>query len=179
MRRLPALALLLAACSSAELALPSEPLAGGRLVRDETAHAQTDSLSYTLVPEGPGHRARIAIAYTNALRERVFVVNCNGATNIRLEKLVDGRWTHVWSPVLPQCLSAPIVVEPGATHHTVVELWGAAPGGNHAPVFAATNFEGTYRLVWGEVVMRYDPSRHPFGEAVPAELRTSNRFVMR
>jgi hypothetical protein len=36
--------------------------------------------------------------------------------------------------------------------------------------------DGTYRLIWHQLLRTYDPNRYPFGEELPESLRVSNTF---
>jgi hypothetical protein len=73
------------------------------------------------------------------------------------------------------CLSAPIIIEPGATLTRTINVRGAlpVPGTNAAPAWASADVEGTYRMILGGVHWRGTTSE------VPLELRTSNEFTLR
>jgi hypothetical protein len=92
-----------------------------------------------------------------------------------MEKLVEGAWETVWSPLIPACLSPPITIAGGATYRVDLGIFGAVPGTNVAPQFTTTDLSGTFRLVWHSLV--YDYQDHlPFGEPVPQESAMSNAF---
>ena len=160
---LVAAAVLLAACDS-PVSL-SDPL----LV--------TDGPSYVLRAEGLGWRVEIPYTFTNRTGGPVYLVNCNGAFAIRLDRLVHNAWKEAWSPILPLCLSAPIVIAEGATFRTTLHVWGARPNENAGPQFDASNPAGTYRIVWVGAVSRYQDEL-PFGPELPLEARVSNAFEL-
>ena len=85
----------------------------------------------------------------------------------------------MWSPILNQCLSPAITIAPGAAHTDSLVLWGAPPGGNIGPEFTDTSFDGSYRLVWVNIVTHYNTSTPGFGDSIPAVHRTSNEFTLR
>lgn len=147
--------------------------------RDTTALVQTDSLIYRLEREWAGLRTTIRFSFTNPLPDTVYMVNCNGVVSGQLEKRSDGgQWIAMWSPVLPACLSPPVVIAPGATYEGTLPVWGALPGTNAAPQFNSSEVEGVYRMVWGSLVLHYDDSRQGFGDPVPLSVRISNAFVL-
>ncbi len=179
-----ALALLLSACSQGALDGPAEqssgPVAGtgdAALMRDAGAPFQTDRLSYTLVTTPAGIEGQIAYVLTNHTGGPIFIVNCNGATSLNLEKQVGDRWVRAWGPVIPTCLSAPIVVEPEQEYRDVVHVFGGHPASNMDPKFTVDLVPGVYRLVWHDVLRTYDHNAFPHhGEALPMEQRISNHF---
>ena len=177
------LVLLLSACShgiidvpaddsraQADLAVPS---------RDTAAAFQTDSLSYTLVSTQFGIEGEIAFVFTNPTSAPVYIVNCRGETKLRLEKQVADQWVPAWSPVVRECLSPPIVVQPGERYSGVVHVFGGFPSTNWHPQFVVDPIPGVYRIVWADVLRTYNDRAYPFGEPLPAEQRVSNRFELR
>ena len=85
-------------------------------VEDETDGVpliQTEETTYTLVPEGNGLATEIAYTFENRTGGDVYLVNCNGQFGLSLERLENGTWAPMWSPVLQECLSPPIVIEKG------------------------------------------------------------------
>jgi hypothetical protein len=138
---------------------------------------QTDSAAYRLRTTSIGYEALIRVTYTNHSGGTAYFVNCNGGTGVALQKLIDGAWTSVWSPVLLMCLSQPIVVAPGATWSTAVHVFGGYPGTNTGPQFTITDIPGTYRLIWTEALSSYQ-SKLPFGDPLPPERTVSNVFSL-
>lgn len=146
--------------------------------QDSASAFRTDALAYTLRLTSVGLEGKIPFAFTNPTGSPVYIVNCNGYTSLQLEKLVEGIWVGVWSPVIPQCLSAPVVVQPGEEYRDTVRVFGGHPSTNDYPKFDVAAIPGVFRLVWSDVLRSYDHRSYPFGEALPAEQRTSNRFAL-
>ena len=151
--------------------------AGGALTRETAPLFQTDSLTYKLVAGSHGYEAEIEARFTNRTAGRVYFVNCNDATGLSLEKLINGAWVGVWSPALPMCLSQPITVPAGGTYDSRISVFGGYPGSNAWPQFSVTDLAGTYRLVWHHALRSYQ-DRLPFGVPLPLEQRASNRFTL-
>lgn len=176
------LVLLLSACSHGLVDLRADD---GRAQADPTisfrdaAAFQTDSLSYTLVSAAHGLEGKIAFVFTNPTSAPVYIVNCRGATALRLEKRSGDRWVPAWSPVIPLCLSPPIVVQPGQQYAGVVHVFGGHPSTNMHPQFVVDPVPGVYRIVWTDVLRTYNDRGNPFGEPLPLEQRVSNRFQLR
>lgn len=170
----------MAACS------PSAPhdddSAPGELVltRESQAPIQTDSLIYTLNRQDPGWVTHIPFEYRNPTSDTIYVVNCNRTIGMNLEQRIGSEWQVIWNPVLPTCLSDPIVIAPGAVYADTLMIFGARPNTNTEPSFSDTTFTGTYRLVWHGLVRHYRTDRGAnFGDAVPVEHRISNEFGFR
>ena len=147
------------------------------LTRDTAALFQTDSLSYTLRTSSIGYQGEVGVTLTNRTTGTIYIVNCGGSTSAPLEKRVGGAWIGVWSPVLPLCLSPPITVPVGGAYRTRITIFGGYPGTNFFPQFQVADVTGEYRAVWGNVLSSYQ-DRLPFGEPLPLEWRTSNRFTL-
>jgi hypothetical protein len=169
-------ALLLCAACSAPATPPAAP-AAATATADGAALFRTDSLAYTLRAGATGYEATIGVTFTNRSGGTAYFVNCRGATGVSLEKLVDGQWTAVYSPVINQCLSAPITVAAGATHRTQIAVSAGLPGSNVYPQFTVADVSGEYRAVWHHVLRSYQ-DRLPFGDPLPLESRISNRFSL-
>lgn len=182
--RLPILLVLgLSACSRGLVDVPADH-AGTQAnsavpSRDTGAAFQTDSLSYTLVPTAAGLEGKISFVFTNPTRAPVYIVNCNGATSLRLEQRSGNRWVPAWSPIIQDCLSPPIVIQPGQQYSAAVHVFAGYPSSNLYPKFRVDPVPGTYRIVWIDVLRTYNPRSYPFGEALPYEQRVSNRFELR
>ena len=147
------------------------------LTRDTAALFQTDSLAYVLRAGVVGYQGDIAVTLTNRSAGSIYIVNCGGATDVGLEKRVGDVWQNVWSPVVPACLSLPITVPVGGTYRTRILVFGGYPGTNSYPQFSVAYVPGEYRAVWLSVLSSYQ-DRLPFGEQLPLEWRTSNRFML-
>lgn len=166
----------------ASLLLPScfEPQSArtaGRITRDDAALFQTDSLAYTLRAGATGVDGEIGVTFTNRTGGTVYIVNCNGATVVSLEKRVTGQWKNVWSPPIPLCLGPPITVLASGTYRTRIRIYGGYPRTNSYPQFSVTDIRGEYRAVWLNVLTSYR-DRPPFGNALPIDQRVSNRFKL-
>jgi hypothetical protein len=146
--------------------------------RDQFALFQTDSLHYRLSAKSHGYEGRIAYTFTNRTQAPVYIVNCNGITSLWMEKWIDGRWMPAWSPVIPACLSPPIVVQPNATYNAGIFVFSGYPGTRSHPQFSVPVITGVYRVVWKDVLSSYQDRAYPFGAPIPLEMRVSNRFVI-
>ena len=126
-----------------------------------------------------GYRLEIPHVFTNHTRAPVYIKNCIGGFPINLEKRVDGEWAQVYvGGGLLQCLSAPIVVEPGATHSDTLEVGYAFPGTIYSPQMDPAELPGNYRMVWPNVLSSFQSDGPPFGEPIPLEYRVSNEFQL-
>jgi hypothetical protein len=146
--------------------------------RDANALFQTGSLEYTLRRNSWGFETIVDVVFMNSTSRTAHFLNCRGGTHVRLEKLVDDAWKAVWNPVLLDCLSAPISVEPGQSTSLSIWVAGSLPGTNHYPQFQTTELSGIYRLAWFDLVHDYQASP-PWGEPLPEGARISNRFAIR
>jgi hypothetical protein len=145
-----------------------------RFTRDEDALFQTDSLAYTVRRGDIGYEVSIGVTFTNATGMVVHFVNCLGSTSFELQKLVADQWHVVWSAVTPTCLSAPIVIAPGAGRALHLTILGGFPEGNVHPQFLVADISGEYRAVFHDVV--HPDAGLPFGTTLPLASRVSNRF---
>ena len=149
------------------------------LARDDSRPIQTEALAYELRPDGPGFGVDIPYVFTNRTGSPVYIVNCNGGFALHLERRDGVTWHSVWGPAINGCISAPIVIQPNATFADTLRLWGAPPGSNIAPRFNRADLDGTYRLVWDDVLSAFDPNSYPFGSQISFGDRVSNRFALR
>jgi hypothetical protein len=162
----------------ATFALPAWHSSQAQITRDVGALFQTDSLSYTLRAGSVGFDGEIGVTFTNRTSGTAYIVNCNEATALSLEKRVAGQWKNVWSPPIPLCLSRPIIVAPSATYRTRIRIFGGYPGLNAYPKFSITDIAGEYRAVWAQVLSSYRTDSIPFGTPLPIDRRVSNRFLL-
>lgn len=137
----------------------------------------TDEPSYVVRFDGLGWGAEIPYTFTNRTGASVYLVNCNGSFGLLLERWEDGQWKTAWSPVMPDCLSPPIVIADGQTFPSTVHMWGAVPGTNHYPQLDGGNPGGTYRIVWINALSSFQ-DHLPFGEQIAREYRVSNAFEL-
>ena len=146
---------------------------------DEERLIQTESLVYELQPDWIGLRTEIPYAFTNRTGRTIYLVNCNGAFSIHLEREDGEGWRTAWSPIRAACLSAPIVIEENAVFHDTLHVWGAPPDStNWSPNFDIDDPSGVYRIVWGTGVGSYDEDASPHGPLIMLEWRVSNRFTL-
>ncbi|MGH7567859.1 MAG: hypothetical protein ACREL9_02650 [Gemmatimonadales bacterium] len=170
---------MLLACHSATVpSAGTHPELGAAFRRDTTPLFQTDSVIYTLRADSLGYSADIRVRFTNRTSDTTYFVNCDRAIQVSLEKLNDGQWRAVWSPLLPLCLSPPIVVPPGGRYDTRIDVFGGYSGGNSMPQFSVGEVAGVYRAVWHDALRSYR-DHPPFGEPLALEHRLSNRFAFR
>ena len=142
-------------------------------------HFTTGSSSYTLRRDGAGWISWIDFAYRND-GGTLYVVNCNGAITMFLQKHVAGRWQDALYMASNGCLSPPIVIPPGETLRDSVAMWGAEPGTPSVNTFLLPGLDGEYRLVWHQLVRNYDPRPlSAFGDTLAVEERVSTPFVLR
>ncbi len=139
-------------------------------VREMDAAIQTDALAYRLARTQDTYDGVIRFSLTNRSSRALAVENCLGATAAVLEQEVGGDWVGVWSPVIPSCLSQPIVIAPGAAYAGQLSVGAGRPGTNYEPKFSTDRIPGVYRLVWGSLRYIGDTTR------VPRSEQTSNRF---
>lgn len=145
--------------------------------RSFDAPIHTDSTVYSLRFDDPGWTTTIGFAY-RAEADTVYIVNCNGAILMNLQKLEPDGWTDAWYAEGNACLSPPIVVPPGTEFSGEVVIWGAEPGRRSYNTFRVPDIDGEYRLVWHQPVHHYDPRPGSFGDTIPLAKRVSNRFTL-
>ena len=138
---------------------------------------ETDGTSFRLEALAGWYMADIPYTFTNRTGGAVYIVNCHETFDISLERKEPGGWREVWRPVIPTCLSAPIVIQPDSVYARTLRLFGAAPGNNNAfPRLHRLDPPGTYRLVLIDAFSSYHPDRLPFGNPIALVHRTSNEF---
>lgn len=130
------------------------------------APIQTDRLQYVLTETDAGWSAEIGYAFTNRTGRAVTVAHCAGAYSLKLQQRRAGGWVDAWPPLLPLCLSVPVVIEPGADRAGTV--WFIARPND----FEVDRVAGVYRIVWTGVF--FDSS----GGEVPLWARVSNAFEL-
>jgi hypothetical protein len=139
---------------------------------------QTDSVFYALRPDGPGWATTIGFSYRNSDSDTVYVVNCNGAILMNLQKRVAGEWIDSWYAEGNDCLSPPVVIPPGEVFRGEIAVWGGEPGNSSFNTFRLTPIDGEYRLLWHRPVYHYNPRQGSFGDTLPLEGRVSNPFTL-
>jgi hypothetical protein len=167
---------LTARCLSATIIAATACSSSTAPIDDGLADFQTDSASYTLGMNSDGYTGTIGVTYTNKTTLTASFENCGGSTDYQLQKLTNGEWKSVWSPINLLCLSAPILVPPGQQHQTKIVIFGGFPGTNTGPTFSITDISGTYRAMWTEVTAVQNASSS--GAPLPIEHRVSNEFTL-
>ena len=143
----------------------------------ESTLFRTDSNSYTLRPDDIGYSALINVEFTNGTEDTVYFANCNGVTGVTFEKLVDSTWKIAWLPGMNACLSAPIVVAPGARRGFPTHAFAARRDRVQSGELTIADAPGTYRIVWPYTVVSYQSSP-PLSDSLPLRYRVSNRFML-
>lgn len=159
---------------------PSELGPGDSLqvtVGDADALFVADSNAFRFTRSGGSTMGTIRLTFTNRTFKAVNFVNCHGGTHLTLQRLNRGQWERVWSPILLACLSAPIVVAPGASRAFTIGVFGADKGSNTYPQFEVPLAIGVYRVVFHDVVYDYQ-DRLPWGTVLPLAHRVSNQFMI-
>jgi hypothetical protein len=147
--------------------------------RKQTTAIETDTSVYTLTRDSLGWGTSIRYSFTNSSADTMYAVNCNGSITVALERKEGTEWQTFWAPLINGCLTPPIVTPPGTGVEARLELWGAPPGGNVGPEFRDTIFDGTYRLVWWNLVTHYNTDSPGFGDTIPLVHRVSNEFTLK
>lgn len=136
----------------------------------------TESDHYELRREDDWLRADISYKFTNRTGGPVYLVNCNRGFVLQLERLTDSGWQRAWSPAQNDCLSPPIVIDPGSTFDHTLKVVAGLPGTNMHPQFDVEDPSGIYRIVWIDALSSFDAEKRPFGSQIPLEERISNPF---
>jgi hypothetical protein len=139
---------------------------------------RTDSTAYSLRWEDPGWTTTIGFAYLTE-SDTVYIVNCNGAILMNLQKRESEGWTDAWYAEGNGCLSPPIVVPPGDVFRSEVVIWGAELGNRSYNTFRVDDIDGEYRLVWNQPVHHYEPGPGSFGDTIQLAKRVSNQFTLK
>ncbi|MDE2973468.1 MAG: hypothetical protein OXU64_01925 [Gemmatimonadota bacterium] len=161
----------------------SAPACESTIPEVEDTALVTDGTSFRLDRESwRGHvwyRTEIPYSFTNRTGSKVYIPNCRGGFDIRLQVEEAGYWAY-WSPVLLACLSPPIVIEPDEVYEAILDVVGCTSGGSCAPRLTLPPAASTrYRIMWGDALSSYDDRADPFGELIPLEERVSNSFTLR
>jgi hypothetical protein len=135
------------------------------------APIRTDRTSYVLANGAQGPEATIVATLRAPADRTLYILNCNGASGLTLQRRRGDEWVWSWVVGMNACLSPPIVVPPGGEHTSQIYLHeraGAVPGP------AGGRLEsGTYRVVWTGVLTAFDANKRGFGPELPLEERVS------
>ncbi|MCY3808916.1 MAG: Ig-like domain-containing protein [Gemmatimonadetes bacterium] len=143
----------------------------------------TDGDSFELTKEEWGghtwYTTAIPYSFTNRTGSKVYLPNCRGGFEIKLEVEAAGDWIYYWSPILLNCLSPPIVIEPDEVYQGFVDVLGCTSGGSCAPRLTLPRTDSTaHRIVWTDALSSYDEDGPPWGDLIPLEERVSNHFTL-
>jgi hypothetical protein len=175
--RIAAVLLLLAACAGdvdtkrVETAAPARARVPVEPLVVPAAPIRTDRSSYVLTNGSQGPEATIVATLRAPADRTLYILNCNGASGLTLQRRTGEAWVWSWVVGMNACMSAPIVVPPGGEHTARIYLHdraGAVPdpvGGKLA--------SGTYRVVWTGVLTSFDPNAGGYGPELPIEQRVS------
>ena len=145
----------------------------------ETPLIRTAHASYDLDVSARGSLVgSVDYVFTNDTGMTVYIVNCQGRFDLLLERWIGGAWVTAWSPFNPQCLSAPIVIEPGTTFQDTVSIVSGCPALVYTPELDCSSPDGTYRILWVDALPSYQ-DHLPFGPQIPLPYRVSNSFELR
>jgi hypothetical protein len=129
---------------------------------------RTDSAVYHITNTRTIHQLVISFVYTNSTGGNVYVNGCHGPHPPDLQKMVNGDWVTVFSPIVLLCAGPPTRIAPlqqyEYEYHIVASLQDGWPRSGVTPVV------GTYRLVWGLFSSTSEAG------ALPLEQRVSNTF---
>lgn len=163
-RNAPVFLLVLIACTG-RVETPSAPAAPAAPIR-------TDRSSYVLTNGPRGPEATIVATLRAPADRAVYIVNCNGASGVTLQRKTGDAWEYAWAISMNACLSPPIVVPPDGEHTARVYLHEHSGAVIH-PERARMIESGTYRVVWTGVLTAFDPKAKGFGPELPLEQRVS------
>jgi len=172
-----ALVMVLAACrpgTQTEGTSPSvDPPVPATALPYSEAPARTDRSAY-VVDDGVAGDATIVTTLRAPADQPLYIMNCNGASGVSLQRRVGEEWVYAWAVAMAACLSPPIVVPPGEEHTATIEL--RADAANVVHTLNGRLESGTYRVVWSGVLTSFDPDVRGFGPELAFEKRVSAPF---
>ncbi len=154
-----------------ETAAPAKAPAPANMPVVPAAPIRTDRSSYVLTNGPQGPEATIVATLRAPADRTLYILNCNGASGLTLQRKSNEEWVYSWVVAMNACLSPPIVVPPGGEHTGRIYLHeraGAVPD----PV-GGRLVSGTYRVVWTGVLISSDPNAGGYGPELPMEQRAS------
>jgi len=145
-----------------------------KTVSTPSAPIRTDRSSYALTNGPKGPEATIVATLRAPADRTLYIMNCNGATGITLQRKVGEAWEWAWLITMSACVSPPIVVPSGGEHTAQIRLH-EEPGA----VMPRRRIEsGTYRVVWTGVLTSFDANAQGWGPELPLEERVSAPFTI-
>ncbi len=174
MIRIALILLLLAACTKpVESPAPvktTAPTEAPSPLSSAPAPVRTDRTSYVLTNGPQGPEATIVTTLRAPADKSFYLLNCNGATGVSLQRKVGDEWVYAWTVMMNACMSPPIVVPPNGEHTARVYLHEHS-GGVTYPERARMIESGTYRVIWTGVLTSVDANGR--GPELPLEQRVS------
>ena len=146
---------------------------GGQAILPVPPAITTDATRYVFHDGTYGPEITIRATFTAPKDRTVYLVNCNGAISTGLQQRVGNKWVNAWDPETDACLSAPIVLAPGAQHEDTIVARRSAEIVIYGPDARKRIWPGTYRVVWHNVLTSFDANARPFGPDLPLEQRVS------
>lgn len=159
----------------AAVAACGEPAPPGR---DGDALMQTSALRYELERDELGYRVTIPWVFHNETGDTVWVPNCDGDVRPLLQVERNGAWFDAWTPFADDCVSPPLVIEPGDSVADTLRVFGGPAGSNLVPAFAFEDVDGVYRLLWHRALSAWDGETVDPAAALRTARRVSNRFLL-
>jgi hypothetical protein len=166
------LMLLLAACAgdvetTATVAPPAPAKPAAPIRTDRSSYAFTNG------PQGP--EATIVATLRAPAGKTLYILNCNGASGLTLQRKEGEQWVYSWVIGMNACASPPIVVPPGGEHTAPIYLHERS-GAVTDPEGGKMIRSGTYRVVWTGVLTAVDANGR--GPEAPLEERVSAPFTI-
>lgn len=150
---------------------PAPPVRQQATPSAPAAPIRTDRSSYVLTNGPRGPEATIVATLRAPAERAVYILNCNGASGVTLQRKVGEAWEYAWMITMPACLSPPIVVPPGGEHTSRIHVHEHAD--SVLPRRERMIESGTYRVVWTGVLTSFDANKQGFGPELPLEQRVS------
>ena len=120
----------------------------------------------------------IPYTYTNPTDRSIYIVQCRVPPAFVQRLSESGTWELFWGISL-SCLSEPTVIEPSDSFSSILQFRAAEYGvGGLSPSFSMSDLNGTYRIVFLNVVHSDNPNQYPNGSPLPEGERVSNPFEM-
>jgi hypothetical protein len=171
------LTLVLTACTrpvekaTVETAAPAKAPAPVNTPAAPAAAIRTDRSSYVVTNGPQGPEATIVATLRAPADRTLYILNCNGASGLTLQRKSGEAWVYSWMIGMAACASPPIVVPPGGEHTGRIYLHDRA-GAVPEPV-GGRRVSGTYRVMWTGVLTSFDPNAGGYGPELPLEQRVS------
>jgi hypothetical protein len=168
------LMLMLVACSRhVETPRVQTPSPVKTAIQPATTPIRTDRSHYVLTNGPQGPETTIVATLRAPAGHPLYILNCNGATGLTLQRKVGEEWVWSWVIAMNACVSPPIVVPAGGEHTASIYVHENSGGVIH-PEHGRMIESGTYRVVWTGVLTAFDANAPGFGgPELPLEQRVS------